>query len=75
MGLKIPEDIGIVGYGFNESAQLFSPTLSVINQDPIKMGKIAVNLLIDVIQGSSDNSQSEILIQEDFHWNTSVMKR
>jgi LacI family transcriptional regulator len=75
MGLKIPDDIGIVGYGFNESAQLFSPTLSVINQDPIKMGKIAVNLLIDVIQGASDNSQSEILIQEDFHWNTSVMKR
>ncbi len=74
-GMRIPEDIGVVGFGFNESAHLFSPTLSVINQDPIKMGKIAANLLIDEIQGTTDSSHAEILIQEDFHWNTSVMKR
>jgi LacI family transcriptional regulator len=74
-GLKIPEDIGILGYGFNESAHLFSPTLSVINQDPIKMGKIAVDQLIDEIQGVSSISTGEILIQEDFHWNTSILKK
>jgi LacI family transcriptional regulator len=74
-GMRIPDDIGIVGYGFSESAHLFSPTLSVINQDPIRMGKLAANLLIDEIQGSTPESHAEILIQEDFHWNTSVMKR
>jgi LacI family transcriptional regulator len=74
-GLKIPDDIGILGYGFSETAHLFSPTLSIINQDPRKMGRIAANLLIDEIQGLSLNSPSEILIEEDFQWNTSILKR
>ncbi len=74
-GLRIPDDIGIIGYGFSETAQLFSPTLSIINQDPRKMGKIAANLLIDEIKGISGTKHAEILIEEDFHWNTSVTKR
>lgn len=73
--LKIPDDIGILGYGFNDSARLFSPTLSVIDQDPRKMGRIAANLLIDEIQGIAQNSYTEILIDVDFKWNTSILKR
>ncbi len=74
-GLRIPDDIGIMGYGFSETAHLFSPTLSIINQDPRKMGRVAVNLLIDEIQNVSNNSPVEILIEEDFQWNTSILKR
>jgi len=74
-GLRIPDDIGILGYGFSDTANLFSPTLSIINQDPRKMGKIAANLLIDEIQGVSQNAYSEILIEEDFQWKTSILKR
>jgi len=73
-GLKIPDDIGIIGYGFSETAQLFSPTLSIINQDPRKMGKIAANMLIDEIQGISTATCAQVLIEEDFQWNTSVKK-
>jgi LacI family transcriptional regulator len=74
-GLKIPDDIGIIGYGFSETAQLFSPTLSIINQNPRKMGKMAANMLIDEIQGMSSTPNAEVLIEEDFQWNTSVLKR
>jgi len=74
-GLRIPDDIGILGYGFSDTAHLFSPTLSIINQDPRKMGRIAANLLIDEIQGISQNSHTEILIEVDFQWNTSILKR
>jgi len=73
-GLRIPEDIGIVGYGFSETAQLFSPTLSIINQDPRKMGNIAANLLLDEIEGKSIQLGMQVLIDEDFQWNTSVRK-
>lgn len=73
-GLRIPDDIGIMGYGFSETAHLFSPTLSIINQDPRKMGRIAVDLLINEIQGISQKLQTEILIEEDFQWNTSIRK-
>ncbi len=74
-GLKIPDDIGILGYGLSDTAHLFSPTLSIINQDPRKMGRIAANLLIDEIQGISQHSHTEILIDVDFQWNTSILKR
>jgi len=74
-GLKIPDDIGMIGYGFSETAQLFSPTLSIINQDPRKMGRMATDLLIDQIQGISTLTISEILIGEDFQWDDSVLKR
>jgi LacI family transcriptional regulator len=73
--LKIPDDIGILGYGLSDTAHLFSPTLSIINQDPRKMGRIAANLLIDEIQGISQNSHTEILIDVDFQWNTSILKK
>jgi LacI family transcriptional regulator len=73
--LKIPDDIGIIGYGLSDTAQLFSPTLSIINQDPRKMGRIAANLLIDEIQGISQNLHTEILIDVDFQWNTSILKK
>ena len=74
-GLRIPDDIGIMGYGFSDTAHFFSPTLSIINQDPIKMGRIAADLLIDEIQAASDREPSMILIEEDFQWNTSILKR
>ncbi len=74
-GLRIPDDIGIMAYGFSETAHLFSPTLSIINQDPRKMGAIAANLLIDEIQGISTQPYTEILIEEDFQWNTSIRKQ
>ncbi|MBP1667141.1 MAG: hypothetical protein H6Q23_2001 [Bacteroidetes bacterium] len=39
------------------------------------MGRIAANLLIDEIQGVSQNSHTEILIEVDFKWNTSILKK
>ena len=49
-GLRIPKDIGIFGYGFSEITDFFNPQLTVINQDPRKMGMEAVNLLINEIE-------------------------
>jgi LacI family transcriptional regulator len=74
-GITIPDDIGIIGYGFDETAQFFSPTLSIINQDPRIMGRLAANLLIDEILGGSAKPPSEILIDEDFKWNNSISKK
>jgi DNA-binding LacI/PurR family transcriptional regulator len=71
-GFRIPDDIGIIGYGFSETAQLFSPTLSIINQDPRKMGRVAVGMLMDEIQGIKGTQPARVLIGEDFQWNTSL---
>jgi LacI family transcriptional regulator len=37
-GLRIPQDIGIFGFGFTEITDFFDPPMTVINQDPRKIG-------------------------------------
>jgi len=72
-GIRIPDDIAVVGYGFNETTSMFSPPLAVINQDPRKLGITATNLLIDEIEGSS-KKRSGILIDEQFITNDSIKR-
>jgi LacI family transcriptional regulator len=71
-GLKIPDDIGIMAYGFSETASLFNPPLAVIDQDPRKMGNIAAMNLINEIKMKSINKITQIRIDEKFIWNGSV---
>jgi len=71
-GLRIPEDIGIFGFGFYEITDFFDPQLTVINQDPRKMGFEAVKLLINEIDNGTSASNTEILIDEEFLWRKSV---
>jgi len=74
-GLRIPEDIGIFGFGFNEITDFFDPQLTVINQDPRKMGREAIKLLIDEIEKKTRTGQSKIYIEEEFLWRKSVKRK
>jgi LacI family transcriptional regulator len=70
-GIRIPEDIAIAGYGFNETTSMFNPPLAIINQDPRKMGVTAANRLIDEIEGR-ETVPATILIEEQFTFNPSL---
>lgn len=72
LGLSVPDDIGIVGFGFTETAEMFNPPLCVITQDPREMGHVAANRLIDEIRALSVPGE-EIRIDEGFQWNSSVI--
>ena len=74
-GLRIPEDIGIFGYGFNEITDFFDPQLTVINQDPRKMGMEAVRILINEIEKKTKSGNSKIYIEEEFIWRKSVKRK
>lgn len=71
-GFRIPEDIGILGYGFNEVTDFFDPQFTVINQDPRKLGLEAIRLIIEEIENNPKNRLSSILIEEEFIWGKSV---
>ena len=73
--LRIPEDIGVFGYGFNEITDFFDPQLTVINQDPRKMGMEAARLLIDEIEKKTKRGHSKIYIEEEFLWRKSVKRK
>jgi LacI family transcriptional regulator len=74
VGVRIPEDIGIVAFGFNEIAQTFTPPLSIINQNPRKMGLAATNMLIEEIENKNSDEKNQITIEEEFIWNDSILK-
>ena len=72
LGLRIPEDMGVAGFGFPETTEMFSPPLAVISQDPRLMGLTAAKRLIEEIQSNSPVPPVEIRLPEDFHWNNSL---
>jgi len=71
-GIRIPQDIRVMGYGFIETTNHFNPPLAVINQDPRKMGQVAVKRLIDEINGRQSKKPCTEYIPEEFLWNRSL---
>ncbi len=54
-GLKIPEDISIIGFTNGMVSSLVEPSLTSVNQKGYEMGKIAAELLINRINNNEDN--------------------
>ena len=75
VGLKVPDNIGVLGFGFSETAQTFSPSLSIISQDPRKVGKVAAELLLELISNPDSEKPRNIVIEETFLWNDSILRK
>jgi LacI family transcriptional regulator len=73
-GIKIPSDLGVFGYGFSETTDLFQPPLTIINQDPRKMGQQAIALLLDLIDNKSGAKPENVILNEEFLWRKSILK-
>lgn len=48
-GLKVPDDISIIGFDGIDIGQLITPRLTTIRQDSNKMGRIAANHILQMI--------------------------
>ena len=49
-GLKIPEDLGIVGFDDIPESAFFCPPITTIQQDQYTVGKVAVEEMIKIIE-------------------------
>ncbi|MCK5823046.1 MAG: LacI family DNA-binding transcriptional regulator [Bacteroidales bacterium] len=54
-GLKIPEDISIIGFTNDVVASFVDPSLTSVNQKGYEMGKTAAGLLINRINNNEEN--------------------
>ncbi|WP_432667546.1 LacI family DNA-binding transcriptional regulator [Wukongibacter baidiensis] len=67
-GLRIPEDISIVGFDGIEYAEYFHPSISTIKQPDEGLGKKSVEILFDLIKGKKENQhiilKTELLERE-----------
>ncbi len=59
LGMKVPEDIAVVGYDNVPISELLIPRLTAIGQPFKEMGKKAVDVLIDMIEGIIPNEPKE----------------
>jgi LacI family transcriptional regulator len=63
-GLRVPQDIAVVGYDDMPNASRTSPTLTTIRQPTGRMGVLAVNGLIDIIQNPVSYKRHTVLPTE-----------
>ena len=63
-GLKIPGDIGIVGFSNNKITNLIDPKLTTVDQPSFEMGKRATEILINTIENSAKKIKPQIVILE-----------
>ena len=61
LGLRVPEDIALAGFDDIESAALISPFLTVVAQPAYEMGAIAMDRLLERMEGFSGPSRSHLL--------------
>ena len=61
LGLRIPQDISIMGYDDIELARYLFPSLSTISQPKAELGKLAVETLLQRIQEPNENYRTLVL--------------
>ncbi len=49
-GLKVPDDVALIGFSNSDLTELLNPPLTVIRQHAFKMGEIATQLLLSQIE-------------------------
>ena len=61
VGLRVPEDISIVGFDDIPVAALLTPRLTTVSQPAFDMGYHATRLLLDLIKGDASRHTEELL--------------
>lgn len=63
-GLRVPQDIAIVGFTNSQIARLTDPGLTSVDQKGFEMGQIAATLLIDRIENPRNPVQKKVITSE-----------
>ena len=67
LGLRVPEDISVVGYNDIPAVNFFTPPLTTIRQDTHKAGTLLVKKLMKVIEGKrvrSETINTELIVRQ-----------
>jgi LacI family transcriptional regulator len=63
-GLRVPEDIALVGFDDIETARYTHPPLTTVHQDLLGQGRLAVNMLLGRINGAQSAVETKVLPAE-----------
>lgn len=57
-GIKVPDDIGVAGFGNFEVSRYSSPTITTVRFDPEEVGRITAELIIQLLDPKAQSNQS-----------------
>lgn len=60
-GVRIPQDLSVVGFDNIYEAALLSPPLTTIDQSILEMGSLAVEMLVTLVRGETLESHQHII--------------
>jgi len=68
-GLRVPEDLSVVGFDDSEQAAIVTPTLTSVRQPLAEMGRMAVSLLLRLlenqrVEGLNVELQTRLVVRE-----------
>jgi LacI family transcriptional regulator len=55
LGLTVPDDLSVIGFDNIPESALMAPPLTTIDQSIQQMGRLAVELLIGLIEGTAEH--------------------
>ena len=73
-GLRMPQDIGLVGFNNEPVVSLVSPAISSVDQPAFELGKMAAKLFIETIHNNSDMSHVREILKPKLHVRESSMR-
>ena len=59
LGLSVPSDISVTGFGDWQMAELMTPALTTVHSNPVLIGELTSRNLVDQIEGGSKRIQTE----------------
>jgi LacI family repressor for deo operon, udp, cdd, tsx, nupC, and nupG len=54
LGLRVPQDLSVIGFDDMPLASYFDPPLTTVRQDTFAIGRACASMLIDVLEGPTD---------------------
>lgn len=60
--IKIPDQVGIIGFANELFGEHITPSLSTVDQQTIRMGKSALTLLVDIVEKKEKHRQQKIIL-------------
>lgn len=73
LGKNIPEDLSIIGFGYEHTHLLSSPKISIIHQKAFEIGEMSVKLLIDNLNNENHELET-IVVPSDIKLEASTKK-
>ena len=60
--IQIPGQMGIIGFANELFGEHITPSLSTVDQQTIRMGKSALNLLVDIMEKKEQHIKQKIVL-------------